>query len=70
MAKNEYTKARKEANEKWNRNNLDRINIAVPSGSKAEIKAYAESQGYNSVNRFIITLIENETGLTLRKADK
>lgn len=69
MGKQKYTDARKTANQKWDAKNLDRINIAIPAGSKAQIKSYAESKGYKSINRFIISLIESETGLTLHKVD-
>lgn len=50
MAK--YTEARKTGNRKWDANNLDRMSIAVPKGSKAEIQAHAADMG-ESANAFI-----------------
>lgn len=50
MAK--YTEARKEGNKRWDSQNLDRFSIALPKGSKDEIKAHAEARG-ESVNGFM-----------------
>lgn len=47
-----YSEARKTANKNWDSKNLDRISIALPKGSKDELKAHAESQG-ESINAFI-----------------
>lgn len=47
-----YTEARKDSNIKWDKENLDRISIALPKGSRDRIKAHAEHQG-ESVNSFI-----------------
>ena len=47
-----YTEAKKEGNKRWDAKNLDRLSIALPKGSKDEIKAHAESKG-ESVNGFI-----------------
>ena len=47
-----YTEARKEGNKKWDSENLDRLSIALPKGSRDAIKAHAESRG-ESVNAFI-----------------
>lgn len=55
--KRPYTEARKESNVKWDKQNLDRISIALAKGSRDKIKAHAERQG-ESVNRFIIRAIE------------
>ena len=45
MNKSEYRNS-------WIAEKLDRINLTVPKGQKAEIKAHAEMQG-ESVNAFI-----------------
>lgn len=46
------TKAQQKAVNKYMSANYDRINLTVPKGRKAEIKAYAEAHG-ESVNSFI-----------------
>lgn len=46
------TKAHQRAVDKYVKANYDRIEIKVPKGHKAEIKAHAETQG-ESVNGFI-----------------
>lgn len=55
-----YSEARKNANKNWDSKNLDRISIALPKGSKDDLKAYAESQG-ESVNSFIKRAITEVT---------
>ncbi len=52
-----YTEAKKEGNKRWDAKNLDRLSIALPKGSKEEIKAHAESKG-ESVNAFISRAIK------------
>ena len=52
MAPQKYTAARKEGNRKWDTQNLDRISIALPKGSKDKIKAHAEKRG-ESINGFV-----------------
>lgn len=52
-----YTEAKKEGNKRWDAKNLDRISIALPKGSKEEIKSHAERQG-ESVNGFISRAIK------------
>lgn len=52
MAPQKYTAARKEGNRKWDAQNLDRISIALPKGSKDKIKAHAEKCG-ESINGFV-----------------
>lgn len=59
MAQQKYTAARKEGNRKWDAQNLDRISIALPKGSKDKIKAHAEKRG-ESINGFVGRAI-NET---------
>jgi len=48
-----YSEARKNANKKWDSENLDRISVALPKGSKDALKAHAENNGDKSVNAFI-----------------
>lgn len=51
-----YTDAKKEGNRRWDASNLDRISIALPKGSKDEIKAHAAARG-ESMNTFIARAI-------------
>ena len=47
-----YTEARRKSNRKWDAEHLDRLSIALPKGSREEIKVHAGEQG-ESVNGFI-----------------
>lgn len=57
MAENKNSRARIEANNRYNAKAYDRINIAVPKGQKDIIKAHAESKG-ESVNGFVNRAID------------
>lgn len=57
MAENKNSKARIEANNRYNAKAYDRINIAVPKGQKDIIKSHAESNG-ESINGFINRAID------------
>lgn len=46
------TKAQQKAVNKYRKNNYDLVQLTMPKGRKAEIKAHAESRG-ESVNGFI-----------------
>ena len=59
MAENKNSRARIEANNRYNAKAYDRINVAVPKGRKDIIKAHAEKNG-ESVNGFVNRAI-NET---------
>ena len=59
MAENKNSRARIEANNKYNAKAYDRINLAVPKGQKDIIKAHAERKG-ESINGFVNRAI-NET---------
>jgi hypothetical protein len=50
--KRAYNEARKNANVKWDKQNLDRMSIALPQGQRDIIKAHAASMG-ESANAFI-----------------
>lgn len=58
------TKAQQKAVDKYVKANYDRIEIKVPKGHKAEIKAHADSHG-ESINGFI-----NRAILTVMQYDK
>ena len=47
-----YTEAQKESARKWDSNNLDRLSIALPKGSREAIKAAADRAG-QSINGYI-----------------
>ena len=53
------SKAQQKAVHKYVKNNYDRLELTVPKGRKAEIKAHAEAQN-ESVNAFIVRAV-NET---------
>lgn len=57
MAENKNSRARIEANNRYNAKAYDRINIAVPKGQKDIIKAHAESKG-ESINGFVNRAID------------
>lgn len=59
----EYNEKRKESNRKWDSNNLDRLSIALPKGSREVIKDHAAARGL-SVNQFISAAILRALGLT------
>ena len=53
------SKAKIAANNRYNEKAYDRINIAVPKGSKDKIKAHAESLSM-SLNAYINKLIDED----------
>lgn len=55
--KREYSEARKRANIKWDKENLDRASIALPSGTLPAVKAAAAAAG-ESLNAYIKGAIE------------
>lgn len=48
------TEARARANKKWDKKNLDRIQIVVRAGEREQIRAAAEAVG-ESLNHYIVT---------------
>lgn len=57
------SKARIDANNRYNEKAYDRVNIAIPRGRKATIEAYAKAQG-ESVNGFVNTLLREKLNLS------
>jgi hypothetical protein len=57
------TKASQKAVNKYMKANYDRINLTVPKGRQADIKAFAEAQG-ESVNGLINGLLRGVMGLS------
>lgn len=56
MAPRKYTEARKENNKKWDAENLDRISVAAPKGTKERWKFAAEKEN-KSLNQFIVDTV-------------
>lgn len=48
----------------YNKEKYDRIPINVPKGKKELIKAYALSNGYGSINAYVIALIDEDMNKT------
>lgn len=53
------SKAQQKAVNKYRRNNYDLVQLTMPKGRKADIRAHAESMG-KSVNSFINEAIEEK----------
>lgn len=53
------TEAQKRATSKWNKNNLDRIQVVVKKGEKEIIKSFAKEHGL-SLNSFICQAIKEK----------
>lgn len=63
------TEARRRANDKYIAKAYEQIITRVKKGQKAQIQAYAESQGL-SLNGYINKLIEKDMGDKLTKPEK
>ena len=57
------SKAKIEANNRYNEKAYDRINIAIPKGRKATVEACAKDRG-QSVNGMVNDLLKDAAGLT------
>ena len=57
------SKAKIEANNRYNEKAYDRINIAIPKGRKATVEACAQERG-ESVNGLVNGLLMDAAGLT------
>lgn len=53
------SKAQQLAQNKWISQNYDRVNLTLPKGRKAELRAHAEQRG-ESLNGFIGRAIEEQ----------
>ena len=58
-----YTKAGMRAVDKYVKENYERLNIKVPKGRKAAIKAHARGRG-ESVNGLVNALLRAELGMS------
>lgn len=54
------SQAKIEANKKWNKNNYEQINLAVPKGTKAYYRQESLKLGYLSLNQFIKDAIKEK----------
>lgn len=61
--KQKYTVKKKESNRRWDKNNIERITVAVPKGKKQIIKDYAEGHG-ESVSKFVNRVVDKEMSET------
>lgn len=48
-----YTEAQKKSAQKWDAQNLDRMSIALPRGTKEQIREHVAVMGDKSTNAFI-----------------
>ena len=55
-----YSKAQNRATQKYQKENYDRINLAIPKGKREYYKAEAKKLGYESVNKFIISAMDEK----------
>lgn len=46
------------AKQKYNRKSYDRMELILPKGKKDELKEFAKTHGYKSVNNMVITALE------------
>ena len=53
------SKARYKANQKWDKENLEQINIKIRKGKKAEIKAAADAASL-SLNAYIVSAVDKQ----------
>ena len=47
------------AKQKYNRKSYDRMELILPKGKKDELKEFAKTHGYKSVNNMVITALED-----------
>lgn len=57
MAERKNSEKRIASNNKWTNAHYDRVNLAIPKGRKAVIKAHADNRGV-SINAFITRAIQ------------
>ncbi len=53
MSEKTISETKLKANAKWNKNNYESINLAIPKGTKVIYKAAATKLDYTSLNAFI-----------------
>ena len=55
-----YSKAQNKATQKYQKENYDRINLTMPKGKRDYYKSEAKKLGYDSVNKFIISAMDEK----------
>ena len=55
-----YSEAQKKATAKYNAKAYDRIETKVPKGQKETIVAWSKQQGFDSLNSYVISLINKD----------
>ena len=63
MTENKNSRARIEANKRYNANAYDRINVIIPKGQKPVVEAHAQAQG-ETVNSLVNHLLQADLGLS------
>ncbi len=53
MSEKTISETKLKANAKWNKNNYESINLAIPKGTKEIYRTAATKLGYTSLNAFI-----------------
>lgn len=61
-----YSEAQKRAVKKYNEKTYDEFKIRVGNGRKEELQTWVKEHNYKSVNEFIVSVLEKETGLELK----
>ena len=53
------------ANARYKNDNYDRLNLQLPRGSREKLRAAAAAAGCTSLNAWIASILERETGISL-----
>lgn len=59
-----------EYNANYTKTKYDTFNVRVPKGNKAEITAFYKECGYNSLNAYVNTLIQNDMDIAHKELEK
>ncbi len=55
-----YSKAQNKASQKYQKESYERINLAIPKGTKDYYRQEAIKQGYTSLNQFIKDAVQEK----------
>ena len=58
--KRKASQARIDANKRYRDKTYDNLSVAIPKGKREYYKAAAEKLGYNSINQFIISAMDEK----------
>jgi len=59
-----YTDKRKATNQKWDKQNIKRVSIALPLEAIPQLQAQASAQG-QTMHKYLLSCIEAQTGIDL-----